>query len=182
MRNLHRRSTLISIWLVGVAFGFISAKETVIISEEDHHYLTTDLGVGYSSLLTNYPLVSTCSGDAGGHLQVGYEWQRRQFLLHTGLEFALLKGRTRVLPFELQMPYSESGVEMVEHFCFSDVVERQSIGQLSIPVMAGGMFQNRYYFLAGVKIGMPVYANTKTTTTLQTTLSDPTLIGELGEQ
>ena len=182
MRNLHRRSALISIWLVGVAFGFISAKETVTISEEDHHYLTTDLGVGYSSLLTNYPLVSTCSGDAGGHLQVGYEWQRRQFLLRTGLEFALLKGRTRVLPFELQTPYSESGVEMVEHFCFSDVVERQSIGQLSIPVMAGGMFQNRYYFLAGVKIGMPVYANTKTTTTLQTTLSDPTLIGELGEQ
>ena len=77
MRNLHRRSALISIWLVGVVFGFISAKETVTISEEDHHYLTTDLGVAYSSLLTHYTLVSTCSGDAGGHLQVGYEWQRR---------------------------------------------------------------------------------------------------------
>ena len=220
MRYSLRLSALISICLLGVAYGFCSPKETLPgaqasppaekevrspgrtidtgdasvspaikssptekrVHEEDHHYLTTELGIGYSSMLTNYPLVSKCPGSAGGHLQVGYEWQRRQFLLHTGLEFALLNGKTRLQPFALQTPYVESGVEMVENFHFLDFTERQAVGQLSIPVMAGGMFQDRYYFLAGVKIGMPIYTHTKTTTTLRTTLSDPSLIGELGEQ
>lgn len=186
----HHLLSVVHTLFAGVFLGSISiaasaqsqvAQASETTAREDHHYLTTELGIGYSSLLTNHPL-SVCPGSAGGHLQVGYEWQRRQFLLHTGLEFALLNGKTRLQPFALQTPYVESGVEMVENFHFLDFTERQAVGQLSIPVMAGGMFQDRYYFLAGVKIGMPVYANTKTTTTLQTTLSDPTLIGELGEQ
>lgn len=169
MRHLHCLLLLVVSALVAPA---------VMLAQEDRHYLTTEVGVGYSSWLVNHPLAKS-PGLAGGNLQIGYEWQRRRFLLHTGLEFASLNSRTRLQPFELQTPYTESGVDMLEHFKFRDFTEQQIAGQVSVPVMAGGIFQDRYYFLAGIKVGMPVYANTRTGSTVQTTLSDPTLIGEL---
>ena len=169
MRHLHCLLLLVVSALVAPA---------VMLAQEDRHYLTTEVGVGYSSWLVNHPLAKS-PGLAGGNLQIGYEWQRRRFLLHTGLEFASLNSRTRLQPFELRTPYTESGVDMLEHFKFRDFTEQQIAGQVSVPVMAGGIFQDRYYFLAGIKVGMPVYANTRTGSTVQTTLSDPTLIGEL---
>ena len=164
-----------------LTFLCVLVAPLAVQAQEDRHYLTTELGVGYSSWLVHHPL-ATNPGLAGGNLQIGYEWQRRQFLLHTGLEFASVNSKSRLQPFALQTDYVEQGVSMIEHFKFRDFTEQQLAGQFSIPLMVGGIFQDRYYFLAGVKVGMPVYAKTTTSSTVQTTLTDPTLIGELGEQ
>ena len=75
------------------------------VKSESRHYLTTELGVGYSALL-NQSALGKSSGLAGGKLQVGYEWNYRRLLVHTGIEFASVNDRTKVNPFQLQIPYT----------------------------------------------------------------------------
>ena len=153
------------------------------VKSESRHYLTTELGVGYSALLNQSPLGKS-SGLAGGKLQVGYEWNYRRLLVHTGIEFASVNDRTKVNPFQLQIPYTvglPAGETMNEHFDFQSWTETQLMGQVNIPVQVGGIFADRYYFLAGARIGLPVLHSRKAKATVQTWLTDPTLIGELNE-
>ena len=70
---------------------------------------------------------------------------------------------------------------MDEHFDFQSWTETQLMGQVNIPVQVGGIFADRYYFLAGARIGLPVLHSRKAKATVQTWLTDPTLIGELNE-
>ena len=153
------------------------------VKSESRHYLTTELGVGYSALL-NQSALGKSSGLAGGKLQVGYEWNYRRLLVHTGIEFASVNDRTKVNPFQLQIPYTvglPAGEAMDEHFDFQSWTETQLMGQVNIPVQVGGIFADRYYFLAGARIGLPVLHSRKAKATVQTWLTDPTLIGELNE-
>ena len=153
------------------------------VKSESRHYLTTELGVGYSALL-NQSALGKSSGLAGGKLQVGYEWNYRRLLVHTGIEFASVNDRTKVNPFQLQIPYTvglPAGETMDEHFDFQSWTETQLMGQVNIPVQVGGIFADRYYFLAGARIGLPVLHSRKAKATVQTWLTDPTLIGELNE-
>lgn len=153
------------------------------VKSESRHYLTTELGVGYSALL-NQSALGKSSGLAGGKLQVGYEWNYRRLLVHTGIEFASVNDRTKVNPFQLQIPYTvglQAGEAMDEHFDFQSWTETQLMGQVNIPVQVGGIFADRYYFLAGARIGLPVLHSRKAKATVQTWLTDPTLIGELNE-
>lgn len=151
------------------------------VKSESYHFLTTEAGVGYSALLNKSDLGKS-SGIAGGKLQVGYEWNYRKLLVHTGLEFALLSNKTTANPFTLETPYTiglPAGFPMTEHFNFQSWTENQLMGQLNIPVQVGGVFANRYYFLAGARIGLPLMHNGKAATTVETSLTDPYLIGVL---
>lgn len=148
---------------------------------DNRHFVTTELGAGYSSLLHSSELGKPV-GLAGGALQVGYEWNLRRFLLHTGVEFASVNSTATVYPFELTTDYTvglPAGTVMTEHFRFSDFREKEFLGQVNIPLLAGGLFDERYYFLAGAKIGIPVYALSQSSASVQTVLTDPTLAGEL---
>lgn len=150
---------------------------------EHRHFITTEAGIGYSSIFHSSDL-GTSAGLVGGALQVGYEWNWRQLLVHTGLEFASINNIAQIHPFELTTPYSiglPAGVAMTEHFSFYDYTESQRMGQINIPVMVGGLFDERYYFLAGIKVGLPVYQQVSADYAVKTTLSDPTLEGQLGE-
>lgn len=151
------------------------------VAMDNRHFVTGELGVGYSSLLHS-SIFGKPVGLAGGALQVGYEWNLRRFLLHTGVEFASVNSTVSVFPFEMTTDYTIGlpvGTAMTEHFRFSDFREKEFLGQVNIPLMAGGLFDERYYFLAGVKIGIPVYALSQSSAAVQTVLTDPTLVGEL---
>ena len=65
------------------------------------------------------------------------------------------------------------------HYAFPSYTVKQLMGQVNIPVQVGAVFQNRYYFLAGARIGLPVIHTASTSAQLHTYLTDPTLIGEL---
>ena len=150
-------------------------------AQKHKHLLSTELGLGYSAMFSNSSIAKDL-GLAGANLQVGYEWNWNQFMLHTGIEFASINHTLRVHDFSISTPYTiglPSHIEMVEHFAFSDFVERQCQGILNLPIMAGAIFDEKYYFLAGVKLGLPVYSVSNSRTHVQTSLSDPTLIGEL---
>lgn len=151
-------------------------------AQQHKHMISTELGVGYSSLLSN-STISNDMGLVGANLQLGYEWNWKQLLVHTGVEFASVNNFAKINDVSLSTPYTiglPPTIEMVQHFAFSDFVEHQYQGLINIPVMVGGLFDERYYFLAGVKLGIPVYSFGKSSATVETSLSDPTLIGELG--
>lgn len=164
--------------LITVVVLFVGTTNTYA---QHKHLLTTEMGMGYSSLLNNAPMVNDL-GMFGANLQIGYEWNWKQFMLHTGLEFASINHTARANDFTLSTPYNiglPSDMSMVQHFAFTDYTERQYQGVLNIPIMLGGIFQDRYYFLAGVKLGLPVYTKANTEAQVQTYLTDPSLVGEL---
>lgn len=148
---------------------------------DNRHYVIGEVGFGYSSILHTSDFGKS-AGLAGVDFQAGYEWSLRQFLLHTGVEFASINNIAKIHPFSQTVPYTiglPAGQFMTQHFAFSDVREKQLFGQVNIPIMAGGLFQDRYYFLAGVKIGIPVYGSYEANADIRTTLTDDHLIGEL---
>ncbi len=151
------------------------------VKKESLHFLTTEAGIGYSALL-NSSDIGRSAGLVGGKLQVGYEWKYRKFILHTGLEFAMLSNTSVVDPFALETPYTQglpAGQNMIQHFDFQSYKATQLMGQVNIPIQAGAVFYDRYYFLAGARIGLPVMHSASTTAQVNTYLTDPYLIGSI---
>lgn len=153
------------------------------VKYNSRHYITAEGGVGYSALMhtiDNAPW----KGLAGGNLQVGYEWKYKRFLLHTGVELSSVNSVSvrgdfpETLNFLYQDALLPEGVLLTRTFDFVNFRERQYLGQLSIPLMAGARF-GRFYFLAGAKLGWGVWHSAKTTASLTTTTIDPTLIGTM---
>lgn len=169
---------------LSIVLLLFAASLSANVAEESHHYLTTELGVGYSALLNKSPL-GTSSGLAGGKLQVGYEWNYRHFLLHTGVEFASINDMAKVDPFQRYANYTvglPSGQYMNQYYDFQSYRELQYLGQVNIPVQVGGLFDDRYYFLVGARLGLPVLHGATQKAEVRTWLTDPSLIGELGKQ
>lgn len=169
---------LIAIFLTAALFALPLHAD---VKRESLHFLTTEAGLGYSALL-NKSTLGTSSGLAGAKLQVGYEWRYRKLLVHTGLEFASVNDMARVDPFQMKTSYTvglPAGQYMTEYFDFRSFKETQMMGQLNIPVQVGAVFSDRYYFLAGARIGLPVLHAASVKTDVTTWLVDPSLIGEL---
>ncbi len=165
------------------ALLLFAAALSANVKKESLHYLTTELGVGYSALLNKTDYGSS-SGMAGGKLQVGYEWRYRKLLVHTGLEFAMMTDQAKVSPFTLETPYTiglPAGQNMVQHFSFEKYRETLLMGQVNIPIQVGAVFNNRYYFLAGARIGLPLMHSSTAKSPVRTWLTDPALIGSIGE-
>ncbi|MCQ2310784.1 MAG: OmpA family protein [Paludibacteraceae bacterium] len=147
-------------------------------SQDTRHILSGEIGLGYSSLLTKSDWGKS-SGLVGGNLQVGYELQYNRFLFHTGLEFASVNSLSKLSDFRLpDAPYQ---LGMTEHFQFTNYKETAFLGQINIPVMFGGLFADRYYFLVGTKIGVPVLHKSSIQSDVKTYLTDEMLIGQLEE-
>lgn len=159
----------------------LTAHAAVTVVNDNRHLVTGEVGAGYSSLLHSSDF-GRSAGLAGGIVQLGYEWNLRQFLLHTGVEFsainniALFNARYTASPYLLQpinFQYGSDPAAMQQHFAFSNFREQQMLGYVNIPVMAGGLFDDRYYFLAGVKVGIPVYNSYETNVDVESYLTDP---------
>ena len=156
------------------------AHAAVTVVNDNRHLVTGEVGAGYSSLLHSSDF-GRSAGLAGGIVQLGYEWNLRQFLLHTGVEFSainnisLFKSQYTASPYVLStnFQYGSDPAAMQQHFAFSNFREQQMLGYVNIPVMAGGLFDDRYYFLAGVKVGIPVYNSYETNVDVESYLTDP---------
>lgn len=178
MRN---KLYLLILILLSVLNAQLSTPMFANVQTESRHILSGELGIGYSSLLTPTDL-GKAMGLVGANLQVGYEWQYRHLLVHTGLEVASINSINKVNDFTLSTLYPMGLTQpMTEYFAFSNFREMASLLQINIPVMLGGIFADRYYFLAGTKIGVPVFHRSSLTSDVRTTLVDPVLIGSLGE-
>ena len=157
-----------------------AATMSANVKNESKHFLTTEAGIGYSSFL-NSSDYGKSSGLVGGKLQVGYEWNYRHLLVHTGLEFSLISDQIKANPLPGQTPYTDGlvGDGLTLHYDFPSDTVKPLMGQVNIPIQVGAMFQNRYYFLAGARIGLPVIHSASTSAQVHTYLTDEALIGEL---
>ena len=154
------------------------------LKQYSRHFVTVDGGVGYSALM-HKTADAPWKGLAGGNLQIGYEWRYKSFLLHSGVELGSLNNINPVSDFSQQWQgvYTDplgTTAGITETFAFASYKETQLLGQLNIPVMAGARF-NSFYFLAGAKLGIPLWHTVSIKTDLATTARFDDLIGEMSE-
>lgn len=107
-------------------------------------------------------------GGGGGLIGAGYELHYKKFIFHTGPEIRLFTSMDR---FDFSQPFQQSrldswtyldkngqpytdyyGQHMTQSYTPEKMYENQTVGQVMLPIMFGGNF-DRYYFLAGAKIG-----------------------------
>lgn len=148
----------------------------------DIHNIAVWGGAGYSGLLNAYPAAtgginytgdfsSQFVGGGGGVIGVGYEYKWKKLILSVGPEFKLFSSLDR---FILDGPYEQimSEYSQIKKFYFDDFQENALVGQLTVPIMLGGTF-DQVYFKAGAKIGYTLLGNYSQQSTLTTTITDP---------
>lgn len=134
-------------------------------NRNDSHFLTISLSGGVSSFnLMPVPdtLKVTSLPFLGGSLGFGYEWHHSSGAwLGVGVEGQLLTGKLN----NTQDIYHIDGVVDAENDT-SDIAynivtwrEMQRLLSVNLPIMAGYKFESGFYFGAGLKVGLGVYAD-----------------------
>lgn len=152
---------------------------------QDLHFVSMWGGAGYSGMLNHYNtdglvlpnntggFQTKFMGGAGGMLGVGYEFHHQSFMLKLGPEFRLLSSQDRMAfdkAFQIAHPYYKD--DMTQYYSFDKVRENQVVGQIMLPILFGMNIQDRYYFLAGVKVGYTVMDLWRHRGNMSTTIKD----------
>lgn len=156
------------------------AKTTKI---QDLHFVSMWGGVGYSGLVNNYSAGSFDAGlgktgsfdsrfigGGGGLIGVGYELHHGQFMFSVGPELRLFSSEDRMGLSPFQVGRSDYAT-MTQNYSLQRFRETQTVGQLMVPILFGGDF-DRYYFMAGVKVGYTLFGTWRQRGTLVTSVSE----------
>ena len=162
------------------------AKKSSKKGNPDLHGVTIWGGGGYSGIV-NKTDNSKFIGGGGGLIGVGYEYQHKKFVLNIGPEFRLFSSKDKMT--QLDNPYTydltnqlwngsswQSVDPVTKYYNFENFSERQLVGQLMVPILAGAQFDD-WYFMAGVKLGYTLLGNYKHKTDYTTTAHDPLKLG-----
>lgn len=131
-----------------------------------HSSLSGNYGADHAGVFDNKFI-----GGGGGILGVGYEYKYKRFILSVGPEFKLFSSADK---FAFSTPYEQplSDYEgMVKHYSLDAMRENQVLGQITLPILFGGTF-DEVYFKAGAKIGYTVLGRYHQRGTLTTTITD----------
>ncbi len=168
MKHFLHLSLILSLFLSFSAFADAAPQKkkkdnTWYTQGPDIHYLTMWGGAGYSGLVGNYSTASLGNntrfaetfqqrfiGGGGGLLGVGYELHHNRFLFSVGPELRFFSSRNNIA-YTADV-IRDDYVTITQHYLFDDYSETQAVGQVMVPIMFGGNFE-RYYFLAGAKVG-----------------------------
>ena len=160
--------------LVNVLFGVVGLFAQL---RPEKHYLTCWGEGGGGFLLNNH--VGTKNGGVFDYaVGVGYEWQRRKFILHTGLEFQRFGGVLRTEPFMHEVPMMDTeNDEFTGRFYFQENKDAYSLGYVNLPLMVGGQF-GRFYCLGGCSLGVNVFGSSLVENKIKSTGYYEEFIGE----
>ena len=148
----------------------------------DIHNVAVWGGVGYSGLVNNFPDATSginfqgsfsnkFIGGGGGLIGVGYEYKYKKFILSVGPEIKIFSSLDKfTLDGQYAQPMSE--YSQTKNYTFSPVYENQWVGQLTLPIMFGGTF-DQVYFKAGAKVGYTLLKSYTQSSLLTTSLTDP---------
>ena len=155
---------------------------------DDFYHVSVYGGAGYSGLVGNYTSQSFGSGSrlsgqfdytmqGGGGLLAGVAWEQhhKRFVYSVGPEIRLLTNVSKI-GLSVDVP-REDYPTMVQYYRFSRLRETETIGQVMVPLLFGAQFE-RYYFLAGAKVGFSFAGGSKQHGGLKTGVSDPQAIEE----
>lgn len=155
-----------------------------------HHYVGVWGFAGYSALFqkfdTQLNFVNKTVGGFGGGAGVGYQMLYKHFLFNAGLEFEQFNSLDRIVDnaagagsFTQSFPMSPYPT-MTYTYIFNDLTTRTSASYLQIPLLFGGEW-DRYYFLAGPKVGMSIAGKSATSAMLTTQITDDEFIGPIDQ-
>lgn len=174
MKHFLHLSLILSLFLSFPAFADAAPQKkkkdnTWYTKGPDIHYLTMWGGAGYSGLVGNYSTASLGNntrfaetfqqrfiGGGGGLLGVGYELHHNRFLFSVGPELRFFSSRNNIA-YTADV-IRDDYATITQHYLFDDYSETQAVGQVMVPIMFGGNFE-RYYFLAGAKVGYTFMGN-----------------------
>ncbi len=174
MKHFLHLSLILSLFLSFSAFADAAPQKkkkdnTWYTQGPDIHYLTMWGGAGYSGLVGNYSTASLGEntrfaetfqqrfiGGGGGLLGVGYELHHNRFLFSVGPELRFFSSRNNIA-YTADV-IRDDYATITQHYLFDDYSETQAVGQVMVPIMFGGNFE-RYYFLAGAKVGYTFMGN-----------------------
>lgn len=174
MKHFLHLSLILSLFLSFSAFADAAPQKkkkdnTWYTKGPDIHYLTMWGGAGYSGLVGNYSTASLGKntrfaetfqqrfiGGGGGLLGVGYELHHNRFLFSVGPELRFFSSRNNIA-YTADV-IRDDYATITQHYLFGDYSETQAVGQVMVPIMFGGNFE-RYYFLAGAKVGYTFMGN-----------------------
>lgn len=137
--------------------------------------------VGYSSIFpagfAADAIVAKALGGVGGGVGLGYQMRYKKYLLTTGVEYQAYNSAS-----QLSVPVQSFGVQeyptMQYHYNFDNMQDKWSAGYVQIPILMG-MELPKWYWQAGVKVGLNIYAQSALSTTITTSVSDQELIDDL---
>ena len=146
---------------------------------QSKHFIDVWGGGGYSSLCHEINNTKV-PGGAGYSLGFGYEYNPGRFIILTGLEFMHLNSATKLGTYETEKKYIYPHIDEYDHYIsylytINDYKEKHSFGYLNIPLQFGAKF-DRYYAIAGVKVGLNLFGAYKLTSNILTKGADPMFI------
>lgn len=181
-------------------------KERAVEKASIHtiHYLTMWGGGGYSGMLDNYKpwnyqlnnfangsatdaqgtMTNKFIGGGGGMLGLGWEMHRKNFMFGLGPEFRMF---TSIDKMQFSDPFNTDHASMlvwgkdygapnmIQHYNMPELTESQTVGQVTLPILVGGEF-DKFYFLAGAKVGYTLIGNWSQRAKLNTSVSVPAAV------
>ena len=157
------------------------------------HHIGLSLEGGYSHLFFGHPLtpfkplgglgtglnasLTPLSGGGGG-AALYYELQHGHFIFRTGFGFDASYNRNRLIVPE-HFATIEEYPNMLFHYQFDRFEETTTYGIAYLPIYLGGSW-NRFFFLAGAKIGvLPFAAQTTAEADVKIWAEDPDIVGPI---
>ena len=158
---------------------------------DDFYHVSVYGGAGYSGLVGNYTSQSFGAGSrlsgqfdytmqGGGGMLAGVAWEHhhKRFVYSVGPEIRLLTNVSKI-GLSVDVPRDDYPT-MVQHYRFSRLRETETIGQVMVPLLFGAQFE-RYYFLAGAKVGFSFAGGSRQRGGLTTNVSELQAIEEWSE-
>lgn len=142
-------------------------------------YLNTD--VGYSSFLLKNAPDFTTNGSWGSGIGIGYELNYRAFILKFGAEGTYLNTGLNYANFTQQVDLVDDdnpGEPYTGNYSFSGNSDSYRFLNVNVPLMLGFRVRS-FYFLTGGKVGLNLFAESNTATTVLSTGTYPALIDDL---
>ena len=136
------------------------------------HHVAFWGGAGYSGLLNKYDN-NKFVGGGGGMIGVGYEYKYDHFILNMGPEFRILSSMDKItFPSSYDVAMMADGYNQTKHYTFSDPLKENHLaGQVMLPILVGGSW-DKWYFLAGVKVGYSLLGSYNQQGKLTTSITD----------
>ncbi len=165
-----KRTTTI-LFLILFVLPVIAAPKKI----EQRHFVNIWGGAGYSSMLHQIPDTKV-PGGFGAELGVGYEYDRKNLLMQTGLELQYLSSKTHIgQPFLVQQDFLYTPIDnhlITYNYNFTDFTDTQHAMFLNIPLLMGYRFKENWYFMAGVRLGFGVMGRSKTKAIAEVSFTD----------
>lgn len=178
----HRLLSIFMLCLVALSMVAAPSRSKKNKKTDNRQYITFWGGVGYSALAHSIE-DSRLIGGFGAQLGIGYEFDMKNLLLHTGLELQYIGSRTDLsnpTHANIDFNYTPMGSHpLTYHYRFSTWQEQQDALLLNIPLLVGYRFADYWYVMGGLRLGAAVMGKAKVNADCAISYSDPHMIGEI---